>query len=71
MLSAWLPWPQGVCLNIEQMAKAFLESELLYLTGPEGGNGEYELDGDIADIKLPTNLVRRRRVPAEYPPSTR
>ena len=56
-----------MCLNIEQMAKAFLESELLYLAG----NDEYELDGDIADIKLPTNLVRRRRVPAEYPPSTR
>ena len=49
---------EGVCLNIEQMTNAIIESELLFLTG----DGVYELEGDIGKIALPTNLAESIRL---------
>ena len=59
----------GVPLNLQQMTRAFVGSDMLFL----GGDGSYELEGAMESLKLPTNLqdslrMRLAGVEASDPP---
>ena len=59
----------GVPLNLQQMTRAFVGSDMLFL----GGDGSYELEGTMESLKLPTNLqdslrMRLAGVEASDPP---
>ena len=59
----------GIPLNLQQMTRAFVGSDMLFL----GGDGCYELEGAMESLKLPTNLqdslrMRLAGVEASDPP---
>ena len=46
----------GVPLHLTQMVQALVESNLLFLTESPSGEAHYELEGDLQQLNLPTNL---------------